>query len=89
MKIGVGVPVALVLVLLAILAFLVFQIRRQKRRLQLQSHRVDVPLQHEEVDPGMQELDITHYELAHPNAPQHEIAGNGIYEFGQSRLRVH
>ncbi|KAL2039721.1 hypothetical protein N7G274_007580 [Stereocaulon virgatum] len=89
-KVGIGVPVALVLVLLAILTFLVFQNRRQKRRLlQLQSLRVDVPLRHKEIDHGLQELDITHYELAHPNAPQHEIAGNGIYESGQSRLRVH
>lgn len=26
------------------------------------------------------ELDLTHYELTQPNAPKHEILGNGVYE---------
>lgn len=81
-----GVPVAVVtVVLLAILAFFVFQNRKQKQRLiQLQNERAGDPLRHvemrEQVEDVLGELDETYHELTQPDAPQHEIVGNGIYD---------
>ena len=83
-------PVAVVVVLLAILAFFISKNRKQKRRLlQLQGERAETQLRHEEAEPGMQELDVTHHELTQPNAPRHEMAGEAFFELSQPHAPMH
>ena len=83
-------PVAVVVVLLAILAFFISKNRKQKRRLlQLQGERAENQLRHEEAEPGMQELDVTHHELTQPNAPRHEMAGEAFFELSQPHAPMH
>ena len=83
-------PVAVVVVLLAILAFFIPQNRKQKRRLlQLQGEKAENQLRHEEAEPGMQELDVTHHELTQPDAPQHEMAGEAFFELSQPHAPMH
>ena len=75
-------PLAIVIVLLAVVAsFLYQQIRKHKLGLDHPQHAAKAdPL------PGMDaigsqppaELDITHHELDHPDAPRHELACEGI-----------
>ena len=82
--------VAVVAVLLAVLAFFIFQNRKQKRRLlQLQGKGAENQLRHDEAEPGMQELDITHHELTQPDAPRHEIAGEVFFELSQPHATMH
>ena len=90
MGIEIGVPVTVVIVLLAILAFFISQNRKQKRRLlQLQGERAENQLRHDEVEPGMQELDVTHRELTQPDAPRHEVAGEALFELSQPHAPMH
>ena len=75
--IAVGVPLAIFIVLLAVVAFFLYQqIRKHELGLiHLQHAAKGDPLPEMNVV-GAQpvaELDITHYELNHPDAPQHEL----------------
>ena len=79
--IEIGIPIAIVVVLLAILAFFVFQNRKFRQRLlQLRSQMGEGSPGREDTTPEMQELDLTHYELTQHDAPKHEVLGNGIHE---------
>ena len=85
MDINVGITVAVVAILLAVLAFFIFQNRNFRQRL-LQKR--EGPSGQEGTRPAVRrgnenppgELDITHYELPQQNAPQHELSGNEIHE---------
>ena len=79
---------AVMVVLLAILTFFIFQNRKNKRHLlHLQREKAGDPPRQERAEPGMQEhendfageLDVTHYEITQPDAPQHEIAGKPLF----------
>ena len=78
--IEVGVPMAVVIILLASLMFFFFRKnQKQKRGVgHLQSKKVKNSITprsgtHELEGHVFGELDITHYELAHPEAPRHEL----------------
>ena len=87
--IEIGIPVAIVVVLLAVLAFFIFQNRKFRQRLlQLRNPGEGSSPRQEETRAEMQggdeylagELDVTHYELPHQNTPQHELSGNEVHE---------
>ena len=87
--IEVGIPVAVVVVLLAILAFFIFQNRKFRQRLlQLRGQSGEDLTggggsrneMQERWGAPMGELDATHYELTHQDAPKHELFGNQIHE---------
>ena len=87
--IEIGIPVAIVVVLLAVLAFFIFQNRKFKQRLlQLRNPGEGSSPKREETMAEMQggdgyragELDVTHYELPHQRTPQHELSGNEVHE---------
>ena len=87
--IEIGIPVAVVAVLLAVLAFFIFQNRKFKHRLlQLRGQVGEGSLGRVKTRPETQkddrtdirELDLTHYELTQQDAPKHELCGNGIHE---------
>ena len=82
--INVGITVAIVVILLAILAFFIIQNRKFRRLLQLREglsgqEKTRTAVQRGNEDPPG-ELDHTHYELAQPNMPRHELFGNEIHE---------
>lgn len=85
MGINVGITVTVVVILLAILAFFIFQNRRFRQRL-LQLR--ESPSRQEGTKTAGQrasgnppeELDITRYELTEKNASSHELSGNEIHE---------
>ena len=91
-------PVASVVILLAILMFLMFQNRKFKRRLlQLREQMGEDSLgqghgkpeiQECEGDP-MGELEVIHYELSHRGAPRHELLWNGIHELNHNCIPKH
>ena len=94
----VGIPVAMVVVLLAVLAFFMFQNRKIKQRLlQLGDQMGESSLVREHARPETQEheggpmaeLDLTHYELSHPDAPRHELLGNEIHEINHNGILEH
>ena len=96
--IEIGLPVAIVVVLLAVIAFFAIQNRRFKRRLiQLHERREEASLRPEETRPKMQdcegnpvaELDLTHYELTQRDAPKHELLGNQIHEINHIGFPQH
>ena len=92
--IEIGISVAVVMILLAVLAFFVFQNRRFRQRL---LELREGPSAQKEIrttvrrdngnPPG--ELDITHYELTQQNAPQHELSGNEIHELFHRGIPEH
>ena len=96
--IEVGIPVAIVVVLLAVLAFFVFQNRSFKTRLlELRNQTGEgsggrgharPEMQEYEGDP-VAELDLTHYELSHPHAPRHELLGNQVHELNHHGILEH
>ena len=77
MEISVGVPLAFVVIFLAVVAFFLYQLIRKHKLglIHLQHAAKGDPLP--EMDTvGAQpvpELDITHCELNHPDAPRHEL----------------
>lgn len=81
-RVKIGVPVAVIIVLfLAGLVFLIFRKNRAQKRglVKLQGERSEDPLsgrpkQQELAGDSAWELDVTHYELSHPNAPRHELS---------------
>ena len=85
--------------LLAVTTALVLQIRKQRRRLlELQreseedistdlSSRPDAELEMSNNGNGPGELDTTFYEVMHPQAPQHEVAGHEFLEIGPQTPR--
>ena len=84
-----GIPVAIVVVLLAVLAFFIFQNRKFRQRLlQLGNKTGEGSPEFDATRPEMQErpgdllgeLDITRYELTQQDAPKHEVLGNEIHE---------
>ena len=85
MNIYIGITVAVVVILLAVLAFFIFQNRKFKQRFR---KLIEGPSGQEEtttaVRRGVQnppvELDLTHYELAQQGTLRHELSGNGIHE---------
>ena len=91
---NVGIIVAVVVVLLAVLAFFVVQNRKFKRHLlQLREslsrqEGTRTALQRDNGN-SLGELDITHYELTQSNAPQHELSGNEIYELYHRGIPQH
>ena len=96
--IEIGIPVAIVVVLLAVITFFVFQNRRFKHRLiQLHSQTEEGPLGLEETRPKTQEveghpiaeLDLTRSELTQQDAPEHELLGNGIHELNHNDFPLH
>lgn len=93
--IEVGMPVAFVIVLLAVLAFFMFRNRKLRQRLnQLRDQMGEGSLGREETRPETQacdrnhvgELDLTHYELTQQDAPKHELSGNGIHELDHNGI---
>lgn len=87
--IEIGIPVAVVVVLLAVLAFFIFQNRKFRQRLlQVGKQTGEGSLESEEAKPETQErqgsligeLDVTRYELSQQDAPKHEVLGNEIHE---------
>lgn len=98
MGIEVGIPVAIAVVLLAVLAFFVFQNRKFKRRLfQLRGQMGNDSLGRTEERPEMQqpeggplgELDLTHYELTQHRAPRHELLGTQVHELHHNGIFEH
>ncbi|KAF6222655.1 hypothetical protein HO133_000702 [Letharia lupina] len=96
--IEVGIPIATVVVLLAILAFFIFQNRKFKQRLfQLRSQMSEGSLRRGEARPEMHEreggalgeLDLTHYELTQHDAPKHELLGSEIRELDHNGIPAH
>lgn len=94
----VGIPVVMVVVLLAVLALFMFQNRKFKQRfLQLRDQMGESSIGREHVRPETQEheggpmaeLDLTHYELSHPHAPRHELLGNEIHEINHDGILEH
>ena len=84
-NINVGITIAIFVILLAIVAFFIFQNRKFKRRLlQLRegpSGQEETTTAAQEGDgnpPG--ELRLTLHELAQQDTPRHELYGNEIYE---------
>lgn len=84
-----GIPVAIVVVLLAVLAFFILQNRKFRQRLlQVGKQTEEGSLESEAARPEMQEhqgdilgeLDVTRYELTQQDAPKHEVLGNEIHE---------
>ena len=83
-----GIPVAIIVVLLAVLAFFIFQNRKFRQRLlQIGNKTGEGSLESEAARPEMQErhgdlgeLDVTRYELTQQDAPKHEVLGNEIHE---------
>lgn len=85
--IEVGVPIAVAVVLLAVIAFFVFQNRRQKKSLlhlqragagdALQGGGVELDAK-DNTHQYVAELDQPHVELTHPDAPRHELGENNI-----------
>ncbi len=75
--IAVGVPLAIVIVLLAVVAFFLYQLIRKHKLgfFHLQHAAKGTPLpEMDAIGPqSLAELDITHYELNHPDAPRHEL----------------
>ena len=87
--IEIGLPVAIVIVLLAIIVSFVFQNRKFKRQLiQLHSLTGEGSLGREVPEPEFKEregdlvaeLDLTRYEMTQREAQKHELLGNGIHE---------
>ena len=85
MDIYIGITVAVVMVALAIIAFLIFQNRKFKQRLlQLregpsgQGEATTAAPKGNKNPPG--ELDLTFHEMAQQNTSQHELSGDEIYE---------
>ena len=72
-----GLPLAIVIVLLAVVAFFLYQLIRKHKLgfFHLQHAAKGTPLpEMDAVGPqSLAELDITHYELNHPDAPRHEL----------------
>ena len=96
--IEIGIPVAIVVVLLAVLAFFVFQNRKFRQRLlQLRNPGDGSSSGHKETMAEMQggdghlagELDITHYELPHQRTSQHELSGNEVHEIYHHGIPEH
>ena len=91
MDINVGITVAVAVILLAILAFLIFQNRKFKQRL---LHLREGPSGQEEVNTAVRkdnetspgELDLTLHELAQQNTPRHELFGNQIHELSGNEI---
>lgn len=72
----VGVPLAVVILLLASLAFFVLRKNRKQKwgLAHLQSKRAGDQLPHRPEMDELAELDVTHYELTQSNAPRHELS---------------
>lgn len=81
-----GIPTAAVaLLLLTLVTHIIRQRRKHKRRLlrlrmEDSVDRRDLKRARPAKNKKPRELDITHFELSHPNAPQHEILGNDLHE---------
>ena len=95
--IEIGIPVAIVVVLLAVLAFFVFQNRKFKQRLLQLRKPGEGSSKQEETMAEMQggdgylagELDVTHYELPHQATSQHELSGNEVHEIYHHGIPEH
>ena len=91
MDINVGTTVAVVVILLAILAFFILQNRKFKQRL-LQLR--EGPSGQEEIRTAVRkdnehpsgELHLTLHELAQQNTPRHELFGNEIHELSENEI---
>ena len=91
MEINVGITVAAIAILLAILAFFIFQNRKFKQRLLQLRER---PSRQEETRTEVRkdnenpsgELDLTLHELAQQNTPRHELFGNEIHELSENQI---
>ena len=75
--IAVGVPLAIVIVLLVVVAFFLYQLIRKHKlgfvHLQHAAKGDPLPEMNAVGAQPVAELDITHYELNHPDAPRHEL----------------
>ena len=96
--IEVGIPVAVVIILLAVLAFFMFQNRKFKQRLiQLRNQMGANSPRQEHARPKVEqfegdpvaELDLTYFELGHPHAPKHELLGSEIHELNHRSIPRH
>ena len=96
--IEVGIPVAIFLILLAVLAFFMFQNRKFKQRLiQLRDQMGANSPRQEHARPKMEEfegdpvaeLDLTYFELGHRHAPKHELLGSEIHELNHRGIPRH
>ena len=85
MDINIGITVPVVVILLAVLAFFVFQNRNFRQRLlelrqgPLGQKETRTTVRRDKKNPPG-ELEITHYEMTQQDAPQHELSGNEIHE---------
>ena len=78
----IGVPIAVIIVaILACLVFLIFRKNRAQKRglVELQGGGSEDPLSVRPMQQELEghtawELDVTHYELSHPNTPRHELS---------------
>lgn len=96
--VAVGIPVATVIILLAVLASFMLQNHKFKRRLvQLREQMgANSPRQEHqrskveefEGDP-VAELDLTYFELGHRHAPKHELLGSEIHELNHRGVPGH
>ena len=91
MDLNVGITGAVAVILLAILAFFIFQNRKFKQRLlQLREGpsgqgEVNTAVLKDNENP-LEEPDRTNYELAQPDTPRHELFGNEIHELSGNEI---
>ena len=96
--IEVGIPVAIVITLLAVLALFMVQNRKFKQRLiQLRDQMGASSPRQEHARPKVgefegdpvAELDLTYFELGHRHAPKHELLGSEIHELNHRAIPRH
>ena len=96
--IEVGIPVAIVIILLALLALFMVKNRKFKQRLiQLRDQMGANSPRQEHARPKMEEfqgdpvaeLDLTYFELGHRHAPKHELLGSEIHELNHRGIPRH
>ena len=96
--IEIGIPVAIVVIILAVIAIFTFQDRKFKHRLlKLRDQMAGSSPGQDNARPEMQrfeeravaELDLTRYELSHRHAPKHELLGNEIHELNHHGFPEH
>ena len=90
-ELGIGITVAVIAILLAILAFFIFQNRKFKQRLlQLREGPSGQEQTRTAVRKGNEnpsgELDVTLHELAQQNTPRHELFGNEVHELSENEI---